>query len=232
MLDCQDQPVPQDQPVTKVVQVLLDHRAQLVHLDRPVCQAHGEVMGNPERLESQETRDHKGHWDSRVSKETEVKLGLSEPPDRLDRMVQWARMEQLETRAHQEMPALLVLQVIRVHQACLGQLVLLDHQDLLDLPGLVEIQVSPDLLDHRGRLDQGDLQVPWEVPEQLVTTEPLDQLDLLVLRGRQAPLARKEIRAHQEMQDCRVHKVTTVCRVQQVKLDQPGLQAATASWAP
>jgi len=217
MLDCLDQPVPQDQPVKKVVQVALDRRARLVHPDRPVCQAHGEVMDSQELLEPQGNRDRKGHRDRRVSRETEVKQALPELPDRLDRMVHWARLEQRETRAQQERPVLLVLQVVRVHQGCLGQLVLLDHQDLLELPDLVVTRVLPDLLDHRDRLDQEDLQVPREVLEQLVTMGPLDQLDLLVLWGRQAPLERKEKRGHQERRECRVHRVTMVHRAHQVK---------------
>ena len=217
MLEWLDQPVPQDQPVTKVVQVPLDRKARLVHPDRPVCQAHGEATDSQERLEPQGNRDRKGHKDRRVSRETEVKLALPEPPDRLDRMVRWARLEHRETRAQQESLVLQVLQVVRVHQGCLDQLVLRDHQDLLELPGLVATWVRPDLLDHRGRLDQEDLQVPREVLEQLVTMGPLDQLDLLVLWGRQAPLERKEKRAHRVRRDCWVHRVTTVRRVHQVK---------------
>lgn len=232
MLDCLDQLVPQDQPVTKVVQVPLDRRVRLVLPDRSVCQAHGEAMGSRERLDLQGIRDRKGHRDSRVSRETEVRLALREPLDRLDRMVRWVKLEQRETRAQQEMLVLLVLQVVRAHQGRLDQLVLLDHPDLLDLPGLVETWVRPVLLDLRGKLDQEELQAPWEALEQPETMEALDQLDLLALWGRQAPLARKEIRAQQEMQDRRANRVTTVRRVHQVTLDQPGLQVATANRVP
>lgn len=48
VLDCLDQPVPLDQPVTKVVQEPLDHRVRLVHPDRPVCQAQEEAMDSLE----------------------------------------------------------------------------------------------------------------------------------------------------------------------------------------
>lgn len=160
MLDYLDQPVQQDQLATKEVQVSLDHRAQLVHWDRPVCQEQGEAMDSQEQLEPQGTRDRKGHRDHRVSQETEVKLALSEPSDQRDRMVRWVMLEPLETRVQRESPVLLVLQVIRVHQDYLDQLVLLDHQDLLDLLDLVVTQVNPDLLDHRGRLDKEELLVP------------------------------------------------------------------------
>jgi hypothetical protein len=227
-----DQPAPQAQLVTKVVPEPLVSRARLAHQDRPVCQAHEEAMGSPERLEPRENKDRKDHRDPKVNRETEVRLGLLEQPDRLDRTVRLEKLEQLETRVLLEKPVLLALQVVRVHQGSLDRLVLLDHQDLLDLPDLGETWVRPDLLDHRDRLVQEDLQVQLEVLVQLVTTGVSDQLDLLVLRGAQVPVVRKEKRAQQEKQDRWVNQATMVFRVQQVKLDQPGLQVATANRAP